>query len=570
LTYSISREIVIKQWLNGRQCDTIALETGLSTGTVSSFINTWKEEVGNLAADELRELGVALRKTGTTPLQCAKGFRILNLLHELGFTEEDAEQFVRSTYKMCRNIGLQPDKIALHINELIGLTEKVPLDEISNHIHKNISLREESEQELERVTTQLKDARAQVDNAFSKYNIDSSQYRWAYWLKKELAERGLEFKSITDLVNTIEDFYALGFDAKKIVSKILEIQDLETKANSLKSEISRLQELEENESRQLKMLKQFSSTHIQASYVYGQLEYMGFGLRQLTLLHNTITELAKGNGFSESMAVNKLMDDVTKNYNLVCGFESRLEELKSETEDAEVGLTMLHQSEAEMDNVTSSIRKLWAMGITSDDIINLVKSLDKETINNNIGQENKTINNDNLQSNLREHHNLRTAIVNLNKDKNELVLEILTLMSTREWLATSTIHLTSRVVHYFEFLSRIMKCMRIHVQIQVLYSYMTYHELHITYSNTQELSKDKLSITSDSNQEFLPIIKSTCDNNTKINKLKQVFIDTIRNVLHILKSNKSQNKDDDNSMTANIAASNHKKLVLEHTNDSSL
>jgi len=99
---------------------------------------------------------------------------------------------------------------------------------------------------------------------------------------------------------------------------------------------------------------------------------------------------------------------------------------------------------------------------------------------------------------------------------------------------------------------------------------MTYHELHITYSNTQELSKDKLSITSDSNQEFLPIIKSTCDNNTKINKLKQVFIDTIRNVLHILKSNKSQNKDDDNSMTANIAASNHKKLVLEHTNDSSL
>ena len=67
-SYSISREIVIKQWLNGRQRNTIALETGLSTGTVSSFINTWKEEVGNLAADELRELGVALRKTGTTPL----------------------------------------------------------------------------------------------------------------------------------------------------------------------------------------------------------------------------------------------------------------------------------------------------------------------------------------------------------------------------------------------------------------------------------------------------------------------------------------------------------------------
>jgi hypothetical protein len=232
-SYSISREVVIKQWLNGKQRDTIALETGLSTGTVSSLIDTWKEEVGNLAADELRELGVTLRKTGTTPLQCAKGFRILNILHELGFTEEGAEQFVRSTFKMCKNIGLQPDKIALHIKELIRLTERVPLAELPIHINRNRSLLEESEQELERVTTQLNDARTQFDNIFSKYNIDKSEARWTYWIKKELAERGLEFNNVIDLANTIEDFYALGFDARKIISKVSEKQDLETRPDNI-------------------------------------------------------------------------------------------------------------------------------------------------------------------------------------------------------------------------------------------------------------------------------------------------------------------------------------------------
>ncbi len=98
----------------------------------------------------------------------------------------------------------------------------------------------------------------------------------------------------------------------------------------------------------------------------------------VTNLHNTIIELAKENGFSESTAVKKFMDDVTKNYRLVQGFESRVEELKSEAEDTEAGLIMLRQSEAELDNVTSSLRKLWAIGIRSDDIVNLAKSLDRD------------------------------------------------------------------------------------------------------------------------------------------------------------------------------------------------
>ena len=37
--------------------------------------------------------------------------------------------FALDVCKMCKNIGLQPDKIALHIKELIDLTEKVPLDQ---------------------------------------------------------------------------------------------------------------------------------------------------------------------------------------------------------------------------------------------------------------------------------------------------------------------------------------------------------------------------------------------------------------------------------------------------------
>jgi len=45
--------------------------------------------------------------------------------------------FVHDVCKMCKNISLLPDKIALHIKELIDLTEKVPLDQLLDHIQRN-------------------------------------------------------------------------------------------------------------------------------------------------------------------------------------------------------------------------------------------------------------------------------------------------------------------------------------------------------------------------------------------------------------------------------------------------
>jgi hypothetical protein len=229
------KEGIIKEWLSGKNRDNIAIENGLSSGTVSNVVREWKEEIGSLSADQLREFAVTLRKSGMTPLQCGRGFRILNILHDLGFSEDNIEIFALDIYKMCKNIGLQPDKIALYIKELIDLTEKVPVGQLSDHIQRNKIMVEESEQELRNATGQLKDTQAKLDNAFSKYNSTISETRWTYWLKRELADRGLEFDSISALVTTVEDILTLGFDAKTIISKFSVIDDLETRKNALKS-----------------------------------------------------------------------------------------------------------------------------------------------------------------------------------------------------------------------------------------------------------------------------------------------------------------------------------------------
>lgn len=301
------------------------------------------------------------------------------------------------------------------------------------------------------------------------------------------------------------------------------------------------------------MLKQNSSTHTQAISVYEQLASMGLGLGELTILVNTITELAKENGISESMAVNKFLDDVTQQYKYVSGFESRLEELKSETEDTESGLIILRQSGSELDKVTDSLRKLWAMGVKSEDIIYLAKALDKETTDN-VNYDNRTNNNNNetIPSNLKKYRNLKADIEDLSKAKDELIAEMASIKSIRQCLAVSILSSTFTVFQYLNFMIDVIKCTRVQVQVHVLhlYLYLLYHEPTIMYKKEQELNVDKISIQSDNYQKFLPFIDAANGDDIEFRILKNVLIDAIQIGIDKLKSSNSQDGDEDNSITS--------------------
>ena len=69
------KEGIIKDWLRGKNRDTIAHENGLSTGTVSNIVKEWKEEIGSLSPDQLREFAVTLRNDGISPSRLLDYFR---------------------------------------------------------------------------------------------------------------------------------------------------------------------------------------------------------------------------------------------------------------------------------------------------------------------------------------------------------------------------------------------------------------------------------------------------------------------------------------------------------------
>ena len=93
------KSAIIDAWLMGKTRDNIASEYNISTGSVSNIIEQWQNMIGVFDANNLRELGLGLKKAAMTPIQCANGLRINNILNQLCIDENHLLDFLKKLYK---------------------------------------------------------------------------------------------------------------------------------------------------------------------------------------------------------------------------------------------------------------------------------------------------------------------------------------------------------------------------------------------------------------------------------------------------------------------------------------
>ena len=89
LNSSSAKPLVIQAYLNGKSRDQISKETGISTGKTSNIITDWKKGIRIPNIDELREFAVTVKKSGMTMAQCARGYRMAQLMDSLGLSDDD-------------------------------------------------------------------------------------------------------------------------------------------------------------------------------------------------------------------------------------------------------------------------------------------------------------------------------------------------------------------------------------------------------------------------------------------------------------------------------------------------
>ena len=139
---------MIQGYLNGKTRDLISKEIGISAGGVSNTIREWKRMIGIPEIEALRDVIITIKKSGLSIQQCAQGFRMAQLMKDLGIDDEDWDadgytrgsnnssngsgsdiniegkkmdfpSFVKEIYSNCKNLGITPAIIPSWIKDML-------------------------------------------------------------------------------------------------------------------------------------------------------------------------------------------------------------------------------------------------------------------------------------------------------------------------------------------------------------------------------------------------------------------------------------------------------------------
>jgi hypothetical protein len=350
------KSLVIKQWLEGVQRDTIAANNGLSAGAVTNIVNEWRTGVGDAVIDDSRELGVTFRKVGITPVQCAIGFRIAMLIAKLGVKEEEFESFILDVYKRCIDLGLSSENVALHIKDLLEFSKTngnnnntnnnnnnnivVPLSQISDFIQQKTDEKKKLEEKIQVLNSQINilieeksNSEHRRESALREEHMTAADLKWHSDLKIELSQYRVPIYDIPKFAKLFHGISQMGYDKDKVIQ---EFSDLESARNDYlfyQTSIPSLKMKYNGLEKEHSILEQSVNAYKLTLSLYDELQRMGLGLRELKQLRNTILEISDANNIPGEDAVKRFFKEIEEHYDDILGLESRKHKLQEQVKD---------------------------------------------------------------------------------------------------------------------------------------------------------------------------------------------------------------------------------------------
>jgi regulator of replication initiation timing len=448
-----SKSLVIQRWLQGEQRDRIADESGLSAGAVTNVVNKWKQEIGLANAVDLRELAVTLKKIGISPAQCATGFRVAMMINRLGVREDKFESFISDIYARCNKLGLAPDKIASFLTELLQFSENLSLSKLSEYIDSKAQEEKILNQKIDKLKEQKEDFEAQksvaeelCEIALSNEKMTSANLRWYTDLRTELEKFRIPVNDVSQLAKVIDGIKQYGYDVQRVVTEFSDLQMLDVQFKSYREEITRLNQQLSGMRREYSSLQQTMNSWRLTIATCGELYRMGFGLKELRLLRDTITEIAVSNNILSDEATSRFFEDIDKHYDNMLTFESKLNKMR-----AEVG--MLKQEEDRLRSqiltlqlVSPSWTRILQKGVSEEDIVDIAVLLREVSDSSGSSGKSGISSTDyrgvtiqeirSLISELRKYGSIKSTLSQLNQRVDNLKNQVASLLAEKRDLAT--------------------------------------------------------------------------------------------------------------------------------------
>jgi len=274
------------------------------------------------------------------------------MLTSLGIDKNDLDLFISETYGHCTKLGLQPARIVQDLKQFLDLSDSVPWEQISNLIEQQLARKELLEGEIQRLEIQASEAKKRLDTALEEEAASKNEMNQFFIFNREIRKNRIPMEDLPKFVEMIMGIKLLGYDPKVILSKFSDFEKLQIVEKELMERMKEFTDKKTKLENECASTQGWLDTHCLTLGKYFELEQMGFGLKELKILWNKITEIGTANNLKPDHAVQKFLKDIER-YDDKLGFEAQ-------SHNSEVGIQMIQSMNQGLliDLISSLIRIL--------------------------------------------------------------------------------------------------------------------------------------------------------------------------------------------------------------------
>jgi hypothetical protein len=455
---------IIQQWLRGKSRNDIAADNGISEGAVTNILNEWKLNLGTRNADELREFALILKDVGISPSQCGLGFRMASILLGMGVSEDDFHAFILDVYNRCKNIGLSPENISSHLQDLIAFstTNVMPLSKVTDYLNEKREEKVKLEEEIHSLNAQIsalkqeeKNYQSGRDKALREKEMTIETLNWYFELKQQLVRYSIPIEDVSEFAKLVTNIREhSGYDSGKVIDEYRNLETLRKNRYELHRDVASLENSVKYLKEQNSALDVDVQLHNQTISAYNSLKDMGFGLNEFNFLVDTVKEIAHENGLQAKEAVSKLLSDVEHQYSRKVGFELKIQNQREELNKLSREQEKLRSELLLIPILRSKLLMLLQSGLSEQDIISVADIIEKLSPVANAVMGTSNVDMQSLISDLSKYKDIKSAVQRLTENLEPLkketafyVNQIYTLEQENRRIFSSSIHL----IRVFEF-----------------------------------------------------------------------------------------------------------------------
>jgi len=274
----------------------------------------------------------------------------------------------------------------------------VPLSQISDFIQQKTNEKKKIEQEIQTLKDEIKtlneeklDSEHRRASALYEENMTAGELKSYSDLKEELGQYGIPIHDVSKFAKAVLGISQKGYDVGKVIEEFSELESTRRNYWDYKVSIPDLKIKCDGLNQEYSKLEQSVNSCKQKLSLNNELQAMGFGIKELKLLRNTIKEIADANNIPPDQAQQKFYKDIEEQYDDKLSFESQLNKLRSEIATVSNNLTFLRTATLAQPLVGSSLQRLFSKGLSEQDIVELANIFERShsDSNNDIGDDKK-------------------------------------------------------------------------------------------------------------------------------------------------------------------------------------